>query len=271
MKGADATLDCNASAAVGLRLDDGATLRFETNTALLVFAKSLSFAAGTNFIAFAGGVAPTNGMVLARWPNGGSIPAGDFVFADSSLAARWVLSKTATGLVVENAPLPAEVDAAITVRRYGDSGWEDVTLHYDLPTQWVTNYYPQIDTPEAVAAKYDDVAANGAEVWQCYALGLDPTDAESRVSLSMLARDGKLRFAVEGLGETHEISGVTVWWSLRTATDLASGQGFPYTRESTTGLSPTFAEHDIPDSPWSGSSEKADRLFYKLVVTFVAD
>ena len=270
VKGADATLDCNASAAVGLRLDDGATLRFETNTALLVFAKSPSFASGTNFIAFASGVAPTNGMVLARWPNGGSIPAGDFVFADSSLAARWVLSKTATGLVVENAPLPAEVNAAITVRRYGEHGWEDVTLHYDLPTQWVTNYYPQLDTAEAVAAKYDDVAANGAKVWQCYMLGLDPTDAASKVSLSMTVAGSKIRFAIEGLGETHALDGIKVEWNIKTSTDLAAEPGFPNYREYTDDLPPTFREHDIPDKVSSYSAQTSDRLFYKITVSFVA-
>ena len=70
VKGANATLDCNTSAAMGLKLDDGATFRFDVTDASLVFVKAPQFASGTVNIAFASGVAPTNGMVLVRWPDG---------------------------------------------------------------------------------------------------------------------------------------------------------------------------------------------------------
>lgn len=268
VKGAGATLDCNASAEMGLKLDDGATLRFETADAKLAFAKAPQFSAGTVGVAFASGVAPTNGMVLATWPDG-SAPAGDFAFSDTALAERWILSKTTTGLVVENAPLPATVKAAITIQYYEGGVPKEKTVDVELPTGWATNYYPSLDTVVAVAAKYDDFAANGARVWQCYMLGLDPTDAASGVSLSMAVDGGKIKFSVEGLGETHAISGVDVYWAMKTSTNLVADAGFTKTRAATTGLSPTFPDHDMPDTPTSSSAaEPVDTLFYRLNATF---
>lgn len=268
VKGAGATLDCNASAAMGLKLDDGATLRFETADAKLAFAKAPQFSAGTVGVAFASGVAPTNGMVLATWPDG-SAPAGGFAFSDTALAERWILSKTTTGLVVENAPLPATVKAAITIQYYEGGVPKEKTVDVELPTGWATNYYPSLDTVVAVAAKYDGIAENGARVWQCYMLGLDPTNAESGVSLSMTVGDGKIAFAVKGLGETHAISGVDVFWAMKTSTNLVTDADFTKTRESATGLSPTFTVHDMPDKPTNSSAaEPVDTLFYRLKATF---
>ncbi|MBQ6915782.1 MAG: chitobiase/beta-hexosaminidase C-terminal domain-containing protein, partial [Kiritimatiellae bacterium] len=175
-------------------------------------------------------------------------------------------------LVFRNVPLPATVNASITVRHWGGDGWEDRVLGFDLPTGWVTNYYPPLDTAEAVAAKYDGVAANGAKVWQCYMLGLDPTDAASNVSLSMAVVGSKIRFSVEGLGETHALDGIRVEWRLKTSTDLAADPAFQNYREYTDDFPPTFMEHEMPDKPTDRASEPAaDTLFYKLVVTFVAD
>ena len=269
VKGAGATLDCNASANMGLKLDDGATLRFETADASLVFAKTPNFSSGTVNIAFASGVAPTNGMVLATWPDG-TAPAGDFAFADSALATRWILSKTATGLIVGNAPLPTTVNASITARYWGDDGWEDRKLDFDLPTAWVTNYYPTLDTIEAVAAKYDEAAANGAKVWQCYMLGLDPTNSASTVSLSMTVVGDTIQFAVEGIGEPHPLAGINVYWYMKTSTNLVTDAGFTKTRDSAQGLSPTFGAHPMPDTPTT-TSAPSDTLFYKVNVSFTAD
>ena len=270
VKGAHATLDCNVSAAMGLKLNDGATLRFEAVDAKLTFAKAPQFVAGTVNIAFAAGVAPTNGMVLVQWPDG-TTPSGDFAFADSALAGRFVLNKTATGLVVGKAPLPATVNASITVRYWGDDGWEDRAMSFNLPTGWATNYYPSLDTPEAVAAKYNETAANGATVWQCYMLGLDPTNTTSAVSLSMTVADGKIRFAIEGLGETHALAGIKVYWYMKASTNLVSEASAWATRDTAQGLSPTFGDHPMPDKPTAGATQPVDKLFYKLTVTFVAE
>ena len=275
VKGVGATLDCNASAAMGLKLGDGATLRFETADASLVFAKEPKFASGTVNIAFASGVAPTNGTVLVQWPDGSPAPDGDFVFSDQAVAAKWALRKTPTGLFVEKAPLPAAVNASITVRYWGEDGWEDRKLDLDLPTEWITNYYPTLDTVEAVAAKYDDTAANGAKVWQCYMLGLDPADAASSVSLSMVVEGKEIRFAVEGLGETHALDGIQVEWRMKTSTNLVADAAFSNVREYKTGLPPAFSAHLLPDTPADPkevpSTKPAETLFYKITVTFVAE
>jgi hypothetical protein len=268
VKGAGSTLSCDTSAAMGLKLDDGATLQFETSDAKLAFAKAPQFAAGTVNVAFASGVAPTNGMFLATWPEG-SAPAGDFAFADSALASRWTLEKAATGLVVEKAPLPAKVRASITVLN-GD--WVEDSFECDLPTAWATNYYPSLDTVDAVAAKYDETAANGARVWQCYMLGLDPTNSSSQVSLSMAVEGKKIHFTVQGLGETHALGGINVYWYMKTSTNLVTDASFSKTRESANGLSPAFSVHDMPDKPTGRESEPvADTLFYKISVSFVAE
>ena len=270
VKGAWSTLDCNDGAAMGLELADGSTLRFDAADAKLTFAKAPHLAAGaTSHVAFAAGVSPHAGMVLAAWPEGAA-PAGEFAFADAEVSKDWALSKTATGLVVKRAPLPDNVSARITVRHWNGSAYVDEALPFDLPTGWVTNYFPSLDSRDAVAAKYGETAANGAAVWQCYMLGLDPTNAESRVSLAMTVVGGKLRFAVEGLGETHEIAGISVSWSLKTSTDLASDPGFSNSREYKTGLPPIFDEHPIPDVPKMGA-QTVDTLFYKVTATFVAD
>ena len=271
VKGANATLDCNASAAMGLKLDDGATLRFDAADASLVFAKAPQFASGTINIAFANGVTPTNGMVLVRWPDNSPAISGNFAFADPAVAARWTLNKTATGLVVENAPLPEKVPVSITVRYFGDDGWEDKSLGFELPSGWVTNYYPSLDTIEAITAKYNDIAANGADVWQCYMLGLDPTNATSKVSLAMTVVGNEIHFAIEGLGETHALEGIQVQWTMKTSTNLVTDAGFTMRRDYTTGLSPTFAAHPMPDKPTSTSTTTVDTLFYKVTVSFVAE
>ena len=270
VKGADAKLDCNASASMGLKLDADATLRFDAVDASLVFGKAPQFSSGTVNVAFATGVAPTNGMILAVWPDG-TAPGGDFAFSDSALEKRWVLEKTSTGLVVGNAPLPETVHTSITVRYFGDDGWEDKVRDFDLPTGWITGYYPSLDTQDAVSAKYNDIAANGANVWQCYMLGLDPTDAESKVSLSMTVVNQTIRSTVEGLGETHALDGINVYWYMKTSTNLASNATSWATRDSTSGLSPIFGDHPMPDKPTSTATKTADSLFYKITVSFTTE
>ena len=270
VKGAHATLDCNVSAAMGLKLNDGAMLRFEAVDAKLTFAKAPQFVAGTVNIAFAAGVAPTNGMVLVQWPDG-TTPSGDFAFADSALAGRFVLNKTATGLVVGKAPLPATVNASITVRYWGDDGWEDRAMSFKLPTAWVTNYYPSLDTPEAVAAKYNEIAANGATVWQCYMLGLDPTNAASQLALAMSVEGNEIHFSVTNLGETHALDGIQVQWTLKTSTNLVTDAAFSMRRDYSEGLVPAFPAHPMPDKPTASATQTVDKLFYKLTVSFIAE
>ena len=133
----------------------------------------------------------------------------------------------------------------------------------------MTNHYPALDTAAAVAAKYGDTAANGAAVWQCYMLGLDPTDAKSTVSVSMSISGGKATFSVNGLGETHGLPGVKVYWYLKSTDDLA--KGFSLNRAVAEGLSPSFAARDIPDRARDDDVSTAPMLFYKIMASFVSD
>ena len=217
-----------------------------------------------------------------------SLPAGGVVLTSKAITTNGVLSvgvmddgrsyvanvvdngDSTVSLILEKAPLPEKVRASITVQYY-DGIWKERVLDFDLPTAWITNYYPTLETVEAVAAKYDEDAANGAKVWQCYMLGLDPTDAASAVSLSMTVVGNEIRFAVEGLGETHALDGIEVQWRMKTSTNLVADAAFSGTREYVTGLSPTFAAHTMPDKPTSSSTATADTLFYKITVTFVAE
>ena len=240
----------------------------------LTIANSVVFGNGASFVVdslSAGGVVltskaiTTNGVLSVR------------VMGDNrSYVANVVDNGDSTvSLVFEKAPLPAKVRASITARYWGDGGWEDRKLNFELPTAWITNYYPTLETVEAVAAKYDEAAANGAKVWQCYMLGLDPTDAASAVSLSMTVVGNEIRFAVEGLGETHALDGIEVQWRMKTSTNLVADAAFSNAREYKTGLSPVFGTHSIPDTPTDpnvdSSAKPADALFYKITVTFVAE
>lgn len=218
-----------------------------------------------------------------------SLPVGGVVLTSKTIMTNGVLSVGVIGdprsyiatvvdngdstvsLVFEKAPLPETVNTSISVRYWGADGWEDRAMAFNLPTAWATNYYPSLDTPEAVAAKYNETAANGATVWQCYMLGLDPTNAASAVSLSMAVADGKIRFAIEGLGETHALAGIKVYWYMKASTNLVSEASAWATRDSALGLSPTFGDHPMPDKPTAGATQPVDKLFYKLTVTFVAE
>ena len=102
-------------------------------------------------------------------------------------------------------------------------------------------------------------------------LGLDPTDQASRISLAMTVEGNTIRFAVNGLGETHAIEGVSVNWAMKTSTNLVTDAGFTRTRDTAQGLSPAFADHPIPDKPTPYASETSGALFYKINVTFVAE
>lgn len=92
VKGAGATLDCNDSGALGIKLDGGATIRFESNDANVVFAKTFKFDSGTVNIELGDGVTPTN-RKLIDWP---SKPTGNFNLVGYD--GKWVLAVEDDGL-----------------------------------------------------------------------------------------------------------------------------------------------------------------------------
>ena len=237
----------------------------------LTIANSVAFGDGASFVVDS---LPASGVVLTSKVITTNGVLSVSVMGDSRSYVATIVDNgdSTVSLVFEKAPLPANVNASITVRYWGDDGWEDRKLNFDLLTAWITNYYSTLETVEAVAAKYDEDAANGAKVWQCYMLGLDPTDAASSVSLSMSVAGNEIRFAVEGLGETHPLDGIQVYWYMKTSTNLVTDASFSKTRDSAQGLPPTFGVHDMPDKPTGKTTEPvADALFYKISVLFVAE
>ena len=237
------------------------------NRGTLAISNSVTFGAGASFVADA---LPANGVVLtAKTITTNGALAAAVLGDDRAFVASIIDQGNGTqSLALAVAPLPETVAASITVLN-GD--WVESVFACELPTCWATNYYPALDTPSAVAAKYDETAANGAKVWQCYMLGLDPTNAASQVSLAMTVARNEIRFAVEGLGETHALDGIGVYWYMKTSTNLVTDAAFRTTRDSASGLSPTFAAHPLPDKPTSTSTTTADTLFYKISVSFVAE
>ena len=236
----------------------------------LTFANSAVFGNGASFVVDS---LPADGVVLTSKTitTNGVLSVG-VIGDDRSYVSTIVDNGDSTAsLVFEKAPLPETVNALITVRYWGDDGWEDRAMAFDLPTGWITNYYPTLDTVKTVAAKYNETAANGATVWQCYMLGLDPTNAASTVSLSMTVEGNEIRFAVEGLGETHELAGIQAYWYMKTSTNLVTDASFSKTRDTAQGLSPTFPIHPMPDKPTASATQTVDKLFYKITVTFVAE
>ena len=236
----------------------------------LVISDSITFGGG---VSFAVDALPANGIVLTSKTivtNGALLVS---VIGDSHSYVASIIDNgnETSSLVFEKAPLPETVTTSISVRYYGDDGWEDRAMVFNLPTEWATNYYPSLDTPEAVAAKYNETAANGATVWQCYMLGLDPTNAASKMSLAMTVVGNEIRFAVEGLGETHALDGIQVQWALNTSTNLVTDTKFSMRRDYAEGLAPAFPAHPMPDKPTPSATQTADKLFYKLTVTFVAE
>ena len=236
----------------------------------LTIANSVVFGNGASFVVDS---LPANGVVLTSKAitTNGVLSVGVMDDGRSYVAKVVDNGDSTVSLVFEKAPLPATVNASITARYWGDDGWEDRSFDFDLSTAWITNYYPTLETVETVAAKYNETAANGAKVWQCYMLGLDPTDATSQVSLAMTVVGNEIRFTVEGLGETHALAGINVYWYMKTSTNLVTDASFSKTRDTAQGLSPKFSAHAMPDKPTSSSTDTVDTLFYKITVSFVAE
>ena len=91
----------NAAAVTQLTLQDGANIVFPASTSTLSSISALTFASGTTKIHFGSGVTPTAGTLI-NWSaaNLEAAPAGEFAFADSTLAGEWILTKSADGLSI---------------------------------------------------------------------------------------------------------------------------------------------------------------------------
>jgi len=237
---------------------------------ILTFDNSVVFGNGASLVVDSlpvGGVVLTSKTILTN----GVLSVG--VIGDPRSYIATVVDKgdSTVSLVFEKAPLPETVNTSISVRYWGADGWEDRAMAFNLPTAWATNYYPSLDTPEAVAAKYNETAANGATVWQCYMLGLDPTNEASQLALAMSVEGNEIHFSVTNLGETHALDGIQVQWTLKTSTNLVTDAAFSMRRDYSEGLVPAFPAHPMPDKPTASATQTVDKLFYKLTVSFIAE
>ncbi len=218
VKGANATLDCHVSATMGLKLDDGATLRFDSADARLTFGKAPRFASGTAHVAFAPGVAPQGGAALVAWPTN-AVPEGAFAFADPSQAAAWDLCKTSTGLVVRpknRFDIPG-VEGAYLVEGDSLSAWLDdnnFELYALSGGTW----------QEFLSA----TGANGYANWMNFALGLSVEDANDTFKVAIGREGGKivvspLKPVYDGLLFTTTLYGAEALSSSLPAIDVFDG------------------------------------------------
>ena len=175
VKGAGATLSCHSDGAMGVKLTDGATLRFDSASASLSCLTNFTFSSGTVNVAFASGVAPTDRQVLVRWPDASPVPAGNFTFADSTLVSTWELAKTSTGLVVK------------TKNRYDVSGTGSYIAYDSALESWLDdeNFWMYEEFGWTWQDFMEEGGANGYLNWQNYILGLSASDPLAKVKATI--------------------------------------------------------------------------------------
>jgi len=173
VKGAGATLNCEENgAALGLALTDGATLRFETADAKLIFGKAPRFATGTVKISFADGVTPASGATLVSWPEGTEI-MGTFELVGKS---GYELETTATGLVFKRTKPADAFDIpgtdAFLVNEGALATWLADDETYQALLEWNEGDYSWRDY---LAEK----GLNGYPNWTNFLLGLSPQETKT--------------------------------------------------------------------------------------------
>ena len=211
VKGADATLACNASAALGLRLKDGATLRFDAADAQLVFARVPTFASGGVKVAFAGGVLPADGKRLLAWPEG-SVPNGTFAFADAALASGWELVKTSAGLVVK------------PKNRYDVPGTGGYIAYDSALESWLDdeNFWMYEELGWTWQEFMDETGANGYLNWQNYILGLSASDplAKIKAKIGFDSQGNVVVSVADSIPRAPTVAGFSVECELLQTADL---------------------------------------------------
>ena len=170
VKGAGATLSCHSAGAMGVKFTSGATLRFDAADAVLTCLTNFSFSSGTVSVAFANGVVPSDRQVLVLWPTGSPAPAGNFAFANNSLASTWELAKTSTGLVVK------------PKNRFDVPGTDSYIIYDSALESWLDDenfwmYEDHMTWQEFM----EERGANGYFNWQNYILGLSASDPFAKV------------------------------------------------------------------------------------------
>ena len=211
VKGTNAALSCHSSGAMGVKLTGGATLRLDSADAVLTCLTNFSFSSGTVSVAFANGIVPYGRQVLVRWPDGSPAPAGNFAFADSTLAANWDLCKTSTGLVVK------------PKNRFDVPG-TDSYIEYDSALEsWLDDenfwMYEDVMTWQEFM---EERGANGYINWQNYILGLSASDPLAKVTAKIgFDSQGNIVISVaDSIPRAPTVAGVNVECKLLQTNDL---------------------------------------------------
>ena len=143
-------------------------------------------------------------------------PAGNFAFANASLAANWDLCKTSTGLIVK----PKD--------RFDVPGTEAYIVHDSALDDWLDEQNFWIYEENNLGATWQDFLSengeNGYANWMNYALGLPTTDANAKVRATIsFDEQGRVVVSVaDALSNAPAIPGLTIVCTLLATDDLSN-------------------------------------------------
>ena len=268
VKGANSYLDYNNSGTKGIILNNGATIRFDSLSTLKFGNNTLrtpTVAAGSTVnIAFGDGVTPVEGTKLISW---GGEPAGDFQFANSSLAENLCLVKAADGLsVVEK--------SAVTI---GEAEFEYLADYSGARTVTATVTGAVGDS----AGTTWTLTVGGTPYYGTYQAGENNTGTVTFSNVAGLTPGGSFSYTIEAGGHAAGTTGeksataasVTGGWiaedSTNTGTSAAGGAWSPAITYS--GTTATFSGDST--NTFNATSRAAGTVTLTTVVNFgdVAD
>ena len=183
VKGAGATLGCNAGGTVGLKLNDGATIRFDAADASLAFSQKPAFASGTVTIAFASGVTPKSVWKRQQLISWGEKPGGNFALSGLD---GWYLEAENDGLYIAKTK-PAAEDRL-------DIGEGDAYLTRGMVDSWLEDqnfsmsYEDEMTWQQFMSRK----GSNGYENWKNFLLGYAAENDSRTFNAKIEIKDGKV-------------------------------------------------------------------------------
>ena len=197
VKGAGAKLDCDSSAAMGLLLDDGATIRFDSNDAALNFAKAPIATNGTVNIVLGDGVTPTKRQLIS-WA-----AKSTGTFSLIGFDKKWVLDVKNDGLYLakwkpaedERFDIPGSEDAYIG-ESAALSSWLDEQNYYSF-------YEDEMTWQQFIQ---QTSSANNYSYWQNFMLGYAAENDNRKFEAKIEIVNGEVKITTtegnipEGLG-----------------------------------------------------------------------
>lgn len=213
VKGPDARLDCDGKS--DLVLKDGASLKFDSADASIVFGNKPKFDSGTVKIEFNENVKPPKSGRIVTWP---SKPGGNFT--SGIVGRKLIIDDLGISIAQERPPDEYRMDIP------GSDAY--ITLDSSLKS-WMHSrgYPPEPDEfPEMVFDSWQDfmlgkTAANGYSYWQCYALGLDKTWLSTNtLNAKIQVKDGIA--TITTAENARDLDGVELWTTLYGSPSLVS-------------------------------------------------